>query len=95
MSMFAAFQEHSEKFRDLKQVCLETLAIHVVARAFNSGIFSNQEFKNNFKTVKNYILSTPKLKPFRKWKFKMACNGAYWWIYFPQHIIKTIKHSLR
>ena len=95
MRMFAAFQEHSNKLGEHKQICLETLAIHVVARAFNSGIFSGKEFQNNFKVLLPYIENTSKLKPFRKWKFTTACKGYYSLIFLPQRIAKYIKLLFR
>lgn len=93
--MFKAFSELAKTLGDAKDVCLQTLASLLVARAFNSGIFSSKEFRANFEFAIPYIQANPRIKAFRKWKFCMACKGYYSIIYLPQRIAKDFKQCLK
>jgi glycosyltransferase involved in cell wall biosynthesis len=90
IKMFKAFQIHAQTLGHVQDLCLETLATFVVARAFRSGLFYGQAFQKNFSFLKPYVQANPRLNPLRKWKFLAACNGYYDLVFLPQRILKLL-----
>lgn len=89
-NMFLAFSILSETLGPAKICCMQTVTLHMVARAFNSCILNGKQFQQRFAFALPYISSNTRISCFRRWKFCTACQGYYGILSFPQRLFKNI-----